>query len=192
MIRTLLLAAVVVVAPAAAAQSALVLTETPDGVTSARPTSTPVGNAPAALVLRTDGGWHLVSLSPGDVPAEVAERRVPAAPALRRTRTDLGQARAALATFERAFGGHSERVEVRVRGGVTGDIASVLSRLADAPALRDLSADTDALGQAQVEATFEFDTMENWSAWTASPDAQAVLDLLTDRTSTFRAHPTDR
>lgn len=186
---TALAAALII--PVAAQPTAVVLTETPDGLVATPATETPVEADGAALVMRTEeGGWTLRTLDAGDVPADLVRQPLPGV-VERALRLGSPLARPALdlaRMYTRELSA-PPAVEVRLRGRVTGDAASVLARLAEAEGLRELAAETDAAGQTQVDATFGFDSMDEWAAWTAAPATQALLSGLANRTSTLRARP---
>ncbi len=184
--RALLLALLVSTAVTAQTES-VVLTATPDGTYSMMAASDePVGDVSAALIRKTDSGaWQLRTLSPGDVPSEIAVRPLSNGLMSRlqeqtsrlreqavRLRQDIGSSEMRFET-RRSYSAPSSRVRYTVW----------FSRLpADAvPALLiDLEAEapfTNADVQigdetAEVELSFSFSSVEAWTEWTE----QAGLD----------------
>lgn len=156
---------------------ALVLLATPDGVRAVPVTDEPV-TEPAALIVHTDGAWSLRQLSPGDVPSQEALRptrwpRPPVAPRLRTLRH--GE------TIDRP----SDMVTFAVSGRVTGTATAFLVELSETEGLESLSASsaTDASasrpdGGVRVNAQFAFASMEEWAAWRARPETEALLAAL--------------
>lgn len=194
MTRTLALLALTFAALSAHAQSghSVVVTDTPDGFTTSAPGDTPVGDAPAVLLTRTDrGGWSLRSLSPGDVPAEVAARPFPDLPALPSVtfgRVDTGGLARSLAEHDgeiRDLVAQSARLgqtpavtyTVAATHSADGPDPALAEALAADPALVDLEVTSDG-ERTEVEARFSFESVAAWSAWSARSETRARLDAL--------------
>ena len=71
-------------------------------------------------------------------------------------------------------------VRYRVRGVHTGDATPLLVRLAETDALRSLSTTGALAGDTSVDATFVFETVAEWAAWTERAETRALLAALAD------------
>ena len=155
----------------------VLLIPTADGFRLAPVTDEPLEQA-AALLTYTGRGWHLRSLSPGDVPsAEAARPLRRLAPPTPPARPVPPRAPMPPAGFEAPA--DASQVTFEVSGRVEGDASAFLVELSEADALRSLSAEEDS-GSTQVHASFQFDSVAEWTAWQARPEIRALLAHLAD------------
>lgn len=70
------------------------------------------------------------------------------------------------------------QVRYRVRGEHSGDATSMLVRLAETDALRSLSTTSTSDSATAIDATFAFETVSDWAAWTERSQTRALLDAL--------------
>lgn len=164
----------VLLATAASAQSqSVVLTPTDDGIAAVAPSLSPVGTAPAALVTWTGNGWHLQSLSTGDVPAEVAVEppRTPSVPMRpgAAPRPPIPPSRPGL-TPRLVEIGRRSAPQSHVRYTVLAEnlpAEATLRHLADLDENDKLvHAKVETQGaKARIDLVFAFESVEEWAAW---------------------------